>query len=90
MKLYKKRPLAVWATQFMGGAENGQLIEEWSKEQVVWNKAVNAMMFESGITCEMGAWVIKGIDGEYYPCADDIFQATYKEVDDTSTTPTTL
>lgn len=25
-------------------------------------------------------WIIKGMDGEFYPCAPDIFEATYEEV----------
>jgi len=27
-----------------------------------------------------GDWIIKGIRGEFYPCKDDIFYATYEEV----------
>lgn len=29
-------------------------------------------------------WIITGIQGEKYPCKNDIFLATYDEVDDTS------
>jgi hypothetical protein len=29
-----------------------------------------------------GDWVIKGVQGEFYPCKPDIFAATY-EFDDT-------
>jgi hypothetical protein len=28
----------------------------------------------------IGDWVIKGIKGEFYPCKNDIFMATYTEV----------
>ena len=27
-----------------------------------------------------GDWIIKGVQGEYYPCKPDIFEATYEEV----------
>ena len=27
-----------------------------------------------------GDWLIEGIQGELYPCNDDIFRATYEEV----------
>jgi hypothetical protein len=27
-----------------------------------------------------GAWIITGVKGEHYPCADEIFRATYEEV----------
>lgn len=26
-------------------------------------------------------WIICGVQGEYYPCRDDIFEATYEQVD---------
>lgn len=26
-------------------------------------------------------WIIRGVQGEIYPCRDDIFRATYDEVD---------
>ena len=28
-----------------------------------------------------GDWIIKGIKGEFYPCANDIFEATYERVE---------
>jgi hypothetical protein len=27
-----------------------------------------------------GDWIIKGVEGEFYPCKPDIFEATYEEV----------
>lgn len=26
-----------------------------------------------------GDWIIKGVQGEFYPCRNDIFEATYEE-----------
>ena len=26
---------------------------------------------------EPGDWLVKGVKGEFYPCKDDIFKATY-------------
>ena len=28
-----------------------------------------------------GDWIIKGVQGEFYPCKPDIFEATYEEVE---------
>ena len=28
----------------------------------------------------IGDFIIKGVDGEFYPCKPDIFQKTYEEV----------
>ena len=35
---------------------------------------------EGVMTVSVGDWIIRGIKGEYYPCKDDIFTATYEEV----------
>ena len=29
-----------------------------------------------------GDWLIEGVKGELYPCADDVFQLTYEAVDE--------
>ena len=29
-----------------------------------------------------GDWIIKGVNGEFYPCKPDIFAATYERVSD--------
>ncbi len=34
------------------------------------------------ICCPVGWFVIRGIKGELYPCAPDIFAATYEKVND--------
>lgn len=28
-----------------------------------------------------GDWIIRGVQGEYYPCKPDIFEATYEKVE---------
>jgi hypothetical protein len=28
-----------------------------------------------------GDWIIKGINGEFYPCKPDIFEKTYEKMD---------
>lgn len=29
-----------------------------------------------------GDWIIRGVQGEFYPCKPDIFESTYEEVSD--------
>jgi hypothetical protein len=36
---------------------------------------------EGRMTAKRGDWIIKGVKGEFYPCKDDIFRATYDPVD---------
>lgn len=39
---------------------------------------------EGTMTAEPGDWIIRGVQGEYYPCKPDIFEATYEPVEDSS------
>ena len=41
---------------------------------------------EGIITASLGDFIIKGIQGEFYPCKPDIFAATYEPVPDLLTT----
>lgn len=37
---------------------------------------------EGVMQVKMNDWVIRGINGEFYPCKPDIFEKTYEKVDD--------
>lgn len=34
---------------------------------------------EGDMHAELGDWIIKGVQGEFYPCKPDIFEATYEK-----------
>lgn len=35
---------------------------------------------EGTMTAQLGDYIIRGINGEFYPCKPDIFEKTYEEV----------
>jgi hypothetical protein len=35
---------------------------------------------EGEMAVNVGDWVIRGVQGEFYPCRGDIFEATYERV----------
>lgn len=37
---------------------------------------------EGDMYASVGDWIIKGVQGEFYPCKPDIFAATYDAADD--------
>ena len=37
---------------------------------------------EGTMTAAPGDWIIRGVQGEFYPCKPDIFEATYEPVED--------
>jgi hypothetical protein len=39
---------------------------------------INIQTLEGIMTASLGDWIIKGINGEFYPCKPDIFEKTYE------------
>jgi len=37
---------------------------------------------EGDMTACLGDWIIKGVQGEFYPVKNDIFEMTYEKVED--------
>ena len=36
---------------------------------------------EGAMRADIGDWIIRGVQGEFYPCKPDIFEATYEEAE---------
>ena len=47
----------------------------WYIDPVTGNIAIRTL--EGDMLVGLGSWVIMGVAGEFYPCADDIFKKTY-------------
>ncbi len=77
---YRKKAIVIDAIQFHGD-------HNWADVQDFIGDAGNSYSthctiktLEGAMTAQPGDWIIRGIKGEYYPCKDDIFQASYDEV----------
>ena len=86
MPLYRKKPIVIEAEQFcypqypqegMPFGLHGQVRYDWWSQQFVINT------LEGEMKVSHGDWIIRGVNGEYYPCKDNIFRKTYEPVDDT-------
>jgi hypothetical protein len=42
--------------------------------------AIYIKTLEGEMKVDVGDWIIRGVQGEFYPCKPDIFEATYEEV----------
>lgn len=84
---YRKRPVEIEAMRFTGSNEDEIL--NWAHEQPdppsMWaQKTIDGKTeiiirtLEGQVAARAGDWVIRGIVGEFYPCRDDVFQATYE------------
>jgi len=81
---YRKKPIVIEAIQFFNG-DGPNTIDECIK--FTGGKALlnnfNILIIptlEGDLSASDGDFIIKGIQGEFYPCKPDIFEATYEAV----------
>ncbi len=79
---YRKRPVVIEAIQFTG--ENGATIAVWSGERVRPVVEMHAPIvlavytLEGVMRADEGDWIVKGVQGEFYPVEPAIFEETYE------------
>ena len=47
---------------------------------IIERKGMKIPTLEGEMTASMGDYIIKGVQGEFYPCKPDIFEKTYEAV----------
>ena len=82
---FRKKPVVIEAIQWTGF--NTDEIDQFSKGFRRTRFADNMRdlqieTLEGIMTANEGDWIIKGIQGEIYPCKPDIFEQTYEPVED--------
>lgn len=83
MGLYRKKPVVIEAFQWTGDADQ---IDDpvWIVEAIKTGKVIIGQgilqieTLEGVMEAKPGDWIIKGVQGEIYPCKPDIFEATYE------------
>jgi hypothetical protein len=81
MPMYVKKPIPIEARQIT--VENAEELSAWSKSDVIFRPvdgSISGMMvytLEGTMTGSVGDYLIKGVRGEFYFCAKDIFEETY-------------
>ena len=88
MALYTKLPVTIEAIQFNGSTTHHAQIVEWIEGKAEAPEACGIhtrdrrpifMKTNHGpVQVDPNDWIIKGIDGEFYPCKWHIFEKTYK------------
>jgi len=75
---YRKKPVEVEAVQYTG--DNFQDLAEFvGKDLVVGVSGIYIRTLEGDMLISIGDYVIRGVNGEFYPCKPDIFEKTYEE-----------
>lgn len=82
---YRKKPVVIEAVQFIGSSyqEVCDFIgKELSKHYNI-GGVVSLIIptLEGNLKADKYDYIIKGVNGEFYPCKPDIFEKTYEKVD---------
>lgn len=80
IKKYIKNPIPIEAIQWDGNnvEEVVNFIGKDSAEVRGGSLYINTL--EGDMLATIGSYIIKGVNGEFYPCREDIFKKTYEEV----------
>lgn len=79
---FRKKPVIIEAIQWIGinFIEIDNFITVYHETYPSQGK-INIPTLEGIMEASEGDWIIKGINGEFYPCKSDIFEKTYEEID---------
>lgn len=77
---YRKKPVVIEAIQWDG--MNYDELGDWMGMSATCeiDGCFLIPTLEGEMRASPGDWIIKGVQGEFYPCKPDIFAATYEEV----------
>ena len=91
---YRKKPVVIEAVQWNGN--NLEEIKGFAGDSLIyeifdaaWKVGKGAPVvymeietLEGNHKCTEGDYIIKGVQGEFYPCKPDIFEQTYERVEE--------
>lgn len=87
---YRKKPVVIEARQVDLDSDDLMALEElaaWCGGTINYVDSagtiygIDIKTLEGTMLAGHGDWIIRGVQGEFYPCKPDIFAATYEEVE---------
>jgi hypothetical protein len=87
MAKYRNKPVVIEAVQYLHTPESRtEIIKFMSKESALFSDTQGLFIptLEGNMTASKNDWIIKGVNGEFYPCKPDIFEKTYERVEPTA------
>jgi len=79
MSKFRKKPVVIEAVQWLGDNHPEVTRFQGGCAEYEGDKVV-IQTLEGEMRASVGDWIIKGVNGEFYPCKPDIFAMTYEEV----------
>lgn len=81
LRKFRKRPVIIEAIQWLD--DNFQELEDFGSDRDIISNpdgTLTICTLEGNHTAQKKDWIIRGVQGEVYPCKPDIFEQTYEEV----------
>lgn len=90
MPRFRKKPVVITAVKFRGSTSQAVAIERWMAGDAYIDPRISTRdmrtlrieTLEGVMEASAGDWIIRGVQGEFYPCKPDIFEATYEPAED--------
>lgn len=85
MAKYRKKPVVIEARKLT--TSNLEQVESWCQGSIRGvnlppsERVIEIQTLEGDMRASVGDYVIKGVNGEFYPCKPDIFAKTYEVVE---------
>lgn len=84
---YRKKPVVIEAIQFINDIESVESIKNFMGDDFLIDASdpehlvIRIATLEGIMIAGVGDYIIKGVNGEFYPCKPDIFEKTYELVE---------
>lgn len=77
---FRKKPVIIEAEQWDGGANFPAIVNKSDRDvsRVMETNQLRIDTLEGQMLADVGDWIIKGVEGEIYPCKPGIFEKTYE------------
>ncbi len=77
MGMYRKKPVVIEAIQYDNNLDE---LTSFVSEHTIIDNCLYIITLEGDMKVSNGDFIIKGVEGEFYPCKPAIFHKTYEEV----------
>lgn len=78
---FRKIPVEIEAIQYTGD-NRVDAVNFIGVQGGYWNDgSIKIYTLEGTMKASIGDWIIKGVNGEFYPCKPDIFAKTYEKIE---------
>lgn len=83
MPKYRKKPIVIDAIQPIADGLKEKWISDAIRDGVITIRSygITIKTLEGTMVADETDYIIRGVNGEIYPCKADIFQKTYEEVE---------